>query len=170
MEDQEFQKRLGEAFVIEAREHIQAMSQGFLELEAKPPEDRQARIIETVFREAHSLKGAARAVNRSDIESVCQPIESVFSAWKKQAASFSPATFDVLNRAIDLLFRLLGLSDAAQSNTERREIVETIRQLGQLPAPAQQGRPPLVSPGTPPAPPPGSNRSPPRPHRRPSRK
>jgi len=30
-----------------------------------------------VFREAHSLKGAARAVNIKEIESVCQPLGKV---------------------------------------------------------------------------------------------
>ena len=68
----DFLKKLLATFRVEADEHLQVMSVGLIERENNPAEVRYAEIVETVFREAHSLKGAARAVNLKEIESVCQ--------------------------------------------------------------------------------------------------
>jgi two-component system chemotaxis sensor kinase CheA len=81
VEDAEFLQQLREAFAIEAEEHLQAMTTGFIELEKTTDSAQQKKIVETIFRQAHSLKGAARAVNRTDIEAICQALESVFAVW-----------------------------------------------------------------------------------------
>jgi two-component system chemotaxis sensor kinase CheA len=66
--DQQLRKKLLATFKVEAEEHVGAISSGLLELEKASSPERRMEIIETVFREAHSLKGAARAVNLSNIE------------------------------------------------------------------------------------------------------
>ncbi len=76
---QEFLKRLRETFRVEADEHLRALSAGVLKLEKGLAANEQAPLVEVMFREAHSLKGAARAVNLLEIESVCQSLESAFS-------------------------------------------------------------------------------------------
>ena len=134
MNDEEFLLKLRAAFGVEAAEHLQAMPAGLIELETTPASPRCTDIVETVFREAHSLKGAARAVNRSDIESVCQAIEGVFSQWKSKEASVAPASFDLLNRAIDLAARLVRMPEMATGGVERAEITNMVRDLGKAPA------------------------------------
>ena len=52
-----FMKRLLSAFRVEADEHIKNMTAGIIELEKNLPPQVKAEIVETVFREAHSLKG-----------------------------------------------------------------------------------------------------------------
>ena len=74
--DREFQKKLLETFEIEAAEHVQALSSGLVELENAPAAERRTQVVEAVFRSAHSLKGAARAVGLAEIESVCQSTRS----------------------------------------------------------------------------------------------
>ena len=59
-----FMKRLLSTFKVEADEHIKNITAGLIDLEKDLEPQVKAGIIETVFREAHSLKGAARAVNR----------------------------------------------------------------------------------------------------------
>ena len=161
MTDDEFLAKLREAFAIEAEEHLQAMTAGLLELEKAPDAPGRPQIIETVFRDAHSLKGAARAVSRGDIESVCQALEGIFAQWKKTAPPVAAETFDLLNRAIDLLARLLRQPDTATGAAERAEIAELVRQLGGPPAPAPAAPaqkpaaavpPPAASAPEPPAP------------------
>ena len=147
MTDEEFLRKLREAFLIEADEHLQAITTGLLELEQAPPGPRRREIIETIFRDAHSLKGAARAVSRGDIESVCQALESVFVQWKQTAPPVGTETFDLLNRAIDLLARRLRLPDTATGTAERAEIAGMVGQLGGLPA-----SPPSAAPAAPAAP------------------
>lgn len=84
MQEQDFLNELRAAFQVEAEEHVQAITLGLLELEKRPLKAEQERILETVFRAAHSLKGAARAVDCPVIETQCQALEGVFAAWKRQ--------------------------------------------------------------------------------------
>ncbi len=100
VKDQELLTRLLATFKVEAREHIEAMSTGLVELEKASAPERQKEIIETVFREAHSLKGAARAVNLTKVETVCQSLESVFSKLTSGALTLSPELFDSLHQII----------------------------------------------------------------------
>ncbi len=132
MPDEEFLQRLREAFAVEAEEHLQAINSGLLELEKTPAPEVRDRIVETIFREAHSLKGAARAVNRHDIESLCQALEQVFSAWKRREAGVATGAFDLLNKAADLLARLLTLPDSAQSESDKHQISTLAGQLTRL--------------------------------------
>jgi two-component system chemotaxis sensor kinase CheA len=98
-----FMKRLLSTFRIEADEHIKNITAGLIELEKDLDLQVKAGIIETVFREAHSLKGAARAVNLIDIEAICQSLESVFSGLKNREIYLTPALFDTLHRSVDML-------------------------------------------------------------------
>jgi len=126
----ELLKRLLATFRIEADEHLQAMSAGLLALEKTPPGAEAASIIETVFREAHSLKGAARAVNLVPIESLCQSLESVFAALKNGRLPVSAPLLDLLLQAVDGLGNLL-VSGADTSPIVPPAIAALIRQLDQ---------------------------------------
>ena len=55
MTDDEFLLKLREAFLIEAEEHLHAMTSGLLELEKGAAEPGRTAIVETTYREAHSL-------------------------------------------------------------------------------------------------------------------
>jgi two-component system chemotaxis sensor kinase CheA len=90
-------------FKIEAAEHHKAIVNGLLKLEKNPPVPDSKSLIETVFREIHSLKGAARAVNLMDIERLCQSIESVFHLAKQGTLMLSAPLFDILYKAVDIL-------------------------------------------------------------------
>jgi two-component system, chemotaxis family, sensor kinase CheA len=69
-------------------------------------------MVETVFREAHSLKGAARAVNLVKIEGVCQSLEALFAQLKAHKTALCPELFDQLHGMVDTLSVLLaGESD-----------------------------------------------------------
>jgi two-component system chemotaxis sensor kinase CheA len=125
----EFLKKLLATFKVEADEHLQAMSAGLLELEKMPAAAQQAEIVERVFREAHSLKGAARAVNLTQIESVCQELESVFAALKKELLAVSPPLFDLLHEAIDGLGMMLFAQGTSMAVAERSAIALLIRRL-----------------------------------------
>ncbi len=70
-------------------------------------------IVETIFRDAHSLKGAARAVNLTQIEAVCRSLESVFSALKDKRVVLSPQLIDLLLQTTDALGGLLAMDKSA---------------------------------------------------------
>lgn len=105
IDNEKLLQRLLATFRQEADEHLQALSAGLLALE-KSPADAQER-IETIFREVHSFKGAARAVNLAAIETLCQSLESVFAALKAQRLALTPPLLDQLHRGSDTLYRLV---------------------------------------------------------------
>ena len=88
--DDEFLKRLRRAFVAEAKEHMRVFIAGLSELEKTGDRKRIAELTEILFREMHSLKGAARSVDQKEIESLCQNIESFFSALKRETVNLTP--------------------------------------------------------------------------------
>jgi two-component system, chemotaxis family, sensor kinase CheA len=138
---QEFLKRLRETFRVEADEHLRAMSAGVLKLEKELAGDEQAATVEVVFREAHSLKGAARAVNLLEIERVCQSLESVFSAAKRGEISLSLPFYDQLHDALALIGDLLSAIGAEPGTAEKSRVAKVMRELGEAlrelpPAPA----------------------------------
>ena len=124
----EFARRLLSTFRVEADEHLKIITSGLIELEKDPDLQSKAGIIETVFREAHSLKGAARAANLTDIETICQSLESVFSALKRQEIDPGPFMFDTLHQAVDVLNEL-NLSFPEEVRTDTGKISEIIEKI-----------------------------------------
>lgn len=121
--DEEFLKQLFATFKVEAREHLTAISSGLIELEKAGPEQ-QTGIVETIFRESHSLKGAARSVNLADIVAVCQSMETVFSLLKRKEVIVSPQLLDLLHQAVDGTGRLVsGEEVSADDKSEIRELL-----------------------------------------------
>jgi two-component system chemotaxis sensor kinase CheA len=108
--DDGFLKELLAMFKIEAEEHIKSMSNGLQELEQSPVTQERTNIIETIYREAHSLKGAARAVNLSSVETLCQSLESIFALIKRQEMNLNKELFSILYRAVDMLSDVLDSS------------------------------------------------------------
>jgi len=108
MEDDVFLKQLLQMFAIEAQEHLTMMSELLLQLEREPPEAEAALAVETLFREAHSLKGASRSVNLTDIERVCQPLERVLSAVKRRELARTPDFFKTMYETVEGLGQILA--------------------------------------------------------------
>src|SRR6266403_2205582 len=133
-QEDEFLKSLRATFRVEADEHLQAISAGLLALEKTPMPNDQHSLVETVFRAAHSLKGAARAVNFNEVESICQSLEDVFAAWKRKESNPSPQALDNLHRSLDAVTGILAIPEAqrtagarspSSSNTPTSRPVET---------------------------------------------
>src|SRR6059036_3934244 len=96
--DNNFFKRLLATFRTEAREHVNAMFSGVAELEKTSDEVKQAELVEVIFREAHSLKGAARSVSLIPVENACQSLETTFAAMKRKELVLAAELFDSLHQ------------------------------------------------------------------------
>jgi two-component system chemotaxis sensor kinase CheA len=155
----DFQKRLLATFRVEADEHLEVMSSGLLALERATAGEQRMEIVEKIFREAHSLKGAARAVNLAEIESVCHSLEGLFGALKSNSVAAAPPLFDLVHQVLDALAGLLA-SDA-QTGTRKPALAALIQRLDDAsktggdarvespPVPAPQEAPPSSAPATP---------------------
>jgi len=130
MKEDELLKKLRAAFKMEASERLASMSSSLLNLEKSFELGEENKdTLDIIFREAHSLKGAARAVNYSDIETICQALEDVFSAIKRQEISFSSEMFDVFHSCLELIETLLSQSEKnhASEINEMYKALEHIR-------------------------------------------
>lgn len=143
----EFFKRIMATFRVEAQEHIRNISSGLISLENSPEPAGNAELIETLFREVHSLKGAARSVNQRDIEALCQPMESAFAAIKRDQLAPAAAMCDLFHQALDYMSRIMKAPEGKPSASERTRQRDLIRQLDQA---IQAGAAPEDS--TPPSP------------------
>jgi len=130
--DIEFQKRIQATFKIEAEDHIHSFSTGLAELEKSTSQEKIVEIIEVLFREVHSLKGAARSIDQKDIESVCQPLESIFSALKRQEIILSPLLFDLFYKTADWLNKLIDSIGNEITGTFRQNQNQLIQQLREI--------------------------------------
>jgi two-component system chemotaxis sensor kinase CheA len=110
----EFLQLLQATFKVEAAEHLQAIAAGLLELEQEPAPEARRKIVETVFRAAHSLKGAARAVDFSEIEALCQSLEDAFADFKRQARPPSRQALDTLHGSLDAIEAVIAASQGAR--------------------------------------------------------
>jgi len=129
MREDELLKKLRAAFKMEASERLASISSSLLNLEkAFELGDSSQETLDIVFREAHSLKGAARAVNYSDIETLCQAFEDVFSSLKRKDISFSAEMFDVFHSGLELVETLLTEPDSNHS-TQINEIYQVLEHI-----------------------------------------
>ncbi len=107
-----FRAKLLETFRIEALEHLDAISSGLLSLEQAREGDGHPA-LERVFREAHTMKGAARAVNLQSIEQACHAIESTFASLKSNRASVTPQLLDAVHTSVEAIRRMIAPPESA---------------------------------------------------------
>ncbi|OQW85942.1 MAG: hypothetical protein BWK76_07315 [Desulfobulbaceae bacterium A2] len=93
IEDQELHK----LFEAESAEHLARLDDGLLRLEKTPTDP---ALLEEVFRESHSLKGAARMLGLGRIESAAHGLESIFNAARKGETPLMPEVIEHMNVAL----------------------------------------------------------------------
>jgi two-component system chemotaxis sensor kinase CheA len=106
--DDEFLKTLRATFRVEAAEHLDAIATGLVALEKTSDAPARRGAIESIFRAAHSLKGAARAVDFTEIESLCQSLENLFASWKREETAPTPSSLDTAHLALDRMMAAIG--------------------------------------------------------------
>ena len=130
--DNDILKRLRAAFRQEAEERLRSMSARLIELEKPPSAEAYLEIAETVFREAHSLKGAARSAGMGETEKLFQDLESLFAALKHRKIELTPENFDFLHKAVDTINVFLSLPEEERAGEISARIFELKKQLSGL--------------------------------------
>jgi two-component system, chemotaxis family, sensor histidine kinase and response regulator WspE len=104
-------------FRIETENQAQVLTQGLLALERAPT---SAEELEACMRAAHSLKGAARIVDRSAAVTVAHAMEDCFVAAQEGRLTLDQAHIDWLLRGIDFLTRAAKGDDAEAATWSAR--------------------------------------------------
>lgn len=105
MNNDQLAVRLLATFVAELEEQVRAMNADLLELEAKPDD---AGRLKSLFRVAHTLKGAARAAGVAPVEQACHALETLLAQVREGKLTLGPEEFTLLFSAAD------ALTDAGQ--------------------------------------------------------
>ena len=106
--EDEFFKELLAVFKEEADEHMQAILAGLEALEGGVPAEKEAEVLEPMYRGAHTLKGAARAVDLSVIEGPCVALQDLFRDWKNGELRVAAEQLGAVRSAVEMLGRLLA--------------------------------------------------------------
>jgi two-component system chemotaxis sensor kinase CheA len=109
-------QRLMATFLEELQEHVGSLNRDLLALE-KNPENSEG-LLKTLFRTAHSLKGAARSVNVNVIEGACHRLEAILEAARDGQLALHTEHFALLFATAD------ALEEASMSLRERQDLTE----------------------------------------------
>ncbi|PJA32691.1 MAG: hypothetical protein CO187_03165 [Zetaproteobacteria bacterium CG_4_9_14_3_um_filter_53_7] len=99
--DPELLKQIVEVFSIELDEQLQAITGSILKLEKAPEEAARLAELETIFRAAHNIKGAARAIDANHVADVAHRLESLFSHLKQENRMPQAAVIDLCLETLD---------------------------------------------------------------------
>ncbi|HRF43980.1 MAG TPA: Hpt domain-containing protein, partial [Candidatus Competibacteraceae bacterium] len=99
----DMRRELMSIFQTELDEHLSLLNHGVLALEQGVDPAHRAEQINTLFRAAHSLKGAARAVNLKDIAHLAHRLEDALDALRQKDATLLPRDFNWILAGVDTL-------------------------------------------------------------------
>ncbi|MDF3819096.1 hybrid sensor histidine kinase/response regulator [Leptospira sp. 96542] len=120
IEDPEFR----ELFQADSLEHIQNIETGLIELEKNP---KDPDTLKTIFREAHSMKGAAGLLGLKDIEAITHILEDQLGKASKGQLEYNPANADRIYFALDNLRLLVEETvSGAKANIDLKKIIDVL--------------------------------------------
>jgi two-component system chemotaxis sensor kinase CheA len=124
MQKDKFIKQLQAAFKSEAAERLEVMGAGLVALEKQAGTDQQKAILESIFREAHSLKGASRAADYREIETLCQSIETVFDKIRRGILAARRELFDRLHDSVRAIEIYLANPEKGRPPADKSRLAE----------------------------------------------
>jgi two-component system chemotaxis sensor kinase CheA len=117
-------KELRTLFQAESEERLNHLEAGLKQLET---DLMNQSIIEEIFRDAHTIKGAARMLAITSIERIAHALEDGLGACRQAALVFTPPIFSLFYEAIDTL-RLLANEavSGAPANVNSQELLNRL--------------------------------------------
>src|SRR5688572_5309483 len=102
LDREELTRRLTATFLEEVAEHVRVLNRELMSLE-REPEARRTEATAALFRAAHSLKGAARAVNATAIALISHKLEELLIGVRDGTRELTPELFALLFATSDAL-------------------------------------------------------------------
>ena len=138
----DIRKKLLESFRAELADHIRTITDGLLSIEQGNAESEACQAtMDEVFRAAHSLKGAARAVGAVMIEQLAHALESILDGIRKRKIAPSAALFTTCYEALDTIQMVQGSYEAGETTPPAQALVMLARLDEFKHAPEAQGKP-----------------------------
>lgn len=127
--DNELNSVVTDYFLIEAEEHLKALSDGLLALENNP---KKTEILEFIFRAAHTLKGAASSVGFKNVEIGAHAIEDALDLLRSGEKLINAELIDALLTCVDALKEILSIEPQSPRDAQNLSgsIVELVQNMG----------------------------------------
>ena len=135
-------------FLEEVEEHVSVFNRDLLALEAGDGDP--AALLQSLFRTAHNLKGASRAVDVGLVESACHGLEDVLARARDGVRPLDPEAFAILFATAD------AIQDAGARLKEKQSLADSplaaviSRLTASVPAAPREARPVPAVPAAPP--------------------
>jgi two-component system chemotaxis sensor kinase CheA len=124
-------------FFEEARELVQALESGLMELEARQG-DREH--LDRTFRAAHTLKGAAGMVGLAEISRFTHSVEAVLDKIRAGALGVSPGVISTLLEACDHLAAAVDAAAEHRSLSAPENLSERLSEIAQGQVPVDRAQ------------------------------
>ncbi len=125
-QDDELQEILN-IFRVESEEIIERLNNTLLKLE-KSPNDKD--LIVLLFRDAHSLKGAARMIGFNTTQNIAHKIEDILGLAKENYLKLTPKIADAMYKSVDLISKIIEHSiDTGKELYDKDEVENHIELL-----------------------------------------
>lgn len=118
MDKQELAKLLMSTFLDEMHEHVETFNRDLLALEKQPGDQERDELVHSLFRAAHSLKGASKAVNIGILEKVCHKMEDILAEVREGQRQITAPLFALLFKVAD------GLEEAGMQLRDEQSLAE----------------------------------------------
>lgn len=142
----DIRQRLLAAFDLEHKDHLAAIRNALRDAEAMG----DAPDLVDIHRRAHSLKGAARAVDLPEVEAISHRLEAAFIAVQKGEIPLDPASVGVVRRSLDAIEDLVAWSLQGGDAVETAGVLADLDALaagrsgGPVPAPSPAAARPVI--------------------------
>ena len=98
-------KEILNIFRIESEEIIERLNNTLLNLEKSPA---NKDLIVLLFRDAHSLKGAARMIGFSNTQNLAHKIEDILGLAQDNQLQLTPEIADIMYKSVDLISKIIS--------------------------------------------------------------
>lgn len=119
--------RLLAAFDLEHKEHLAAIREALRAVEKDPAH--HPDLVE-IHRRAHSLKGAARAVDLPEVERLSHWLEAAFLAIQRGTVPFDATARDVVRRALDAIEDVVAWATRGGGEVDIAEVLAALTRMG----------------------------------------
>lgn len=114
-------------FQVEAEEIISKMNNSLLDLERNP---KNKELILILFRNAHSLKGAARMIGFNSIQTLAHKMEDILDLAKENKLILNTKISDILYKTVDMISDIV--KNSVDSGEEMVDVAQVNEQINIL--------------------------------------
>ncbi|MDV6030431.1 MAG: hybrid sensor histidine kinase/response regulator [Phycisphaera sp. RhM] len=124
-------QQLMATFLDELHVHVSSLGRDLLALENNLSADERAEAWTSIFRAAHSLKGASAVVHVDPIHVACHRLEDIFEHYRDSGQTLSQETTSILLKVVDAIEEI-GMRIRAEQGIEGAPLTDMLPQLERL--------------------------------------